>query len=72
MVGNGERLTCDKLCPAVPLRIETHTFVIPCYLLPIEGADVVLGLDWLATLAKSQPILLSLTFLSFITISLSP
>lgn len=52
MVGNGERLTCDKLCPAVPLRIETHTFVIPCYLLPIEGADVVLGLDWLATLGQ--------------------
>lgn len=52
MVGNGDCLTCDKLCPAVPLRIQTHTFIIPCYLLPIKGADVVLGLDCLATLGQ--------------------
>lgn len=50
MVGNGDRLTCNGLCPQVPLKIQDHTFTIPCYLIAIEGADVVLGLDWLSTL----------------------
>lgn len=50
MVGNGDHLTCSNLCPQVPLKIQDHTFTIPCYLIPIEGADVVLGLDWLSTL----------------------
>lgn len=52
MVGNGEHLTCNQLCPKVPLKIHNHLFVVPCYLLTIEGADVVLGLDWLSTLGQ--------------------
>lgn len=52
MVGNGEHLVCKFLCPNVPLRIQGHSIVIPCYLLPIEGADIVLGLDWLSTLGQ--------------------
>lgn len=50
MVGNGEHMTCTTSCPNVPLWIQAHYFEIPCYLLPIEGADIVLGLAWLATL----------------------
>lgn len=52
MVGNGEHLTCDQICPKVPLRLRNHIFSIPCYLLPIQGADIVLGLDWLSTLGQ--------------------
>lgn len=36
----------------MPLRVQTHQFTIPCYLLHIEGADIVLGLDWLCTLGQ--------------------
>lgn len=35
-----------------PYDFKTNPFLIPCYLLPIEGADVVLGLDWLSTLGQ--------------------
>lgn len=52
MVGNGDRLSCIHMCQSVSLRIDTHNFTIPCYLLPIEGADIVLGLDWLSTLGS--------------------
>lgn len=52
MVGNGDRLKCTQFCHKVPLRLQSQTFIIPCYLLPIEGADIVLGLDWLSTLGQ--------------------
>lgn len=38
------------LCPAVPLSIQQYNFEVPFYLLPIQGADVVLGVQWLRTL----------------------
>ncbi|XP_058788145.1 uncharacterized protein LOC131662390 [Vicia villosa] len=50
MVGNGSQLDCCGLCPQVPITLQNHLFFIPFYLLPIEGADVVLGMEWLRTL----------------------
>lgn len=50
MVGNGANLTCTDSCPNVPLWIQNHYFEVPCYLLPVEGADIILGLAWLTTL----------------------
>jgi hypothetical protein len=50
MVGNGSRIQCSGFCPNVPLALQNTTFHVPFYLLPIEGADVVLGLKWLGTL----------------------
>lgn len=47
MVGNGDHIHCTGFCPAVPLSLHSHTFTLPFYLLPIEGADVVLGIEWL-------------------------
>ncbi|PNX96205.1 Ty3/gypsy retrotransposon protein, partial [Trifolium pratense] len=50
MVGNGSHLNCSGFCPNVPINIQNNLFHIPFYLLPIEGADVVLGMEWLRTL----------------------
>ncbi|KAL0444686.1 UNVERIFIED_CONTAM: hypothetical protein Slati_2191300 [Sesamum latifolium] len=49
-VGNGASIPCSGLCPAVPIAIQQQSFCIPFYLLPIHGADVVLGVEWLQTL----------------------
>ncbi|XP_058757747.1 uncharacterized protein LOC131631003 [Vicia villosa] len=50
MVGNGSKLHCSGLCPQVPITLQNNLFTIPFHLLPIEGADVVLGMEWLRTL----------------------
>lgn len=50
MVGNGVYVHCSGSCPEVPLTVLQHTFHIPFYLLPIQGADVVLGVQWLRTI----------------------
>lgn len=50
MVGNGSRIHCSGRCPHVPISLQNTLFHIPFYLIPIEGADVVLGMEWLETL----------------------
>ncbi|XP_058733853.1 uncharacterized protein LOC131605523 [Vicia villosa] len=50
MVGNGSKLQCSGLCSKVPITLQDQLFIIPFYLIPIEGADVVLGMEWLRTL----------------------
>jgi hypothetical protein len=50
MVGNGSHLECTGHCPDVPINIQNNLFHISFYLLPIEGADMVLGMEWLRTL----------------------
>ena len=45
MVGNREQIHCSSLCPNVSVFIQHHNFSIPFYLIPIEGADMVLGMD---------------------------
>jgi hypothetical protein len=50
MVGNGEHLHCTGLCIDTPLTVDEHTFNLSLYVLPIQGADVVLGVQWLQTL----------------------
>ncbi|XP_058757457.1 uncharacterized protein LOC131630720 [Vicia villosa] len=54
MVGNGSHLHCEGICNNVPLVLQKTTFKLPFYLLPIEGADVVLGMAWLRTLGPIQ------------------
>nr|KYP52049.1 Transposon Ty3-I Gag-Pol polyprotein [Cajanus cajan] len=54
MVGNGAHILCQDYCPQVAISFQQHTFQVPLYLLPIEGADVVLGLAWLRTLGPVQ------------------
>lgn len=45
MVGNGSQLNCSSLCPQVPITLQNHLFFISFYLLPIEWANVVLGME---------------------------
>ncbi|XP_019450597.1 PREDICTED: uncharacterized protein LOC109352871 [Lupinus angustifolius] len=50
MVGNGAHIYCTGLCSNTPVRMQNQLFHIPLYLLPIKGADIVLGIEWLRTL----------------------
>ncbi|MCH79917.1 hypothetical protein A2U01_0000678 [Trifolium medium] len=50
MVGNGSHIQCSGLCHDVPITLQNKLFHIPFYLLPIEGAYVVLGMEWLRKL----------------------
>jgi len=50
MVGNGNKNHCSSFCLYVLVSIHTYTFPISFYLLPIEGVDVVLSMDWLRSL----------------------
>ncbi|CAJ2668471.1 uncharacterized protein LOC123905356 [Trifolium pratense] len=47
MVGNGTLLDCNQVCPGVTLHIQGHTFVVDLHILPISGADLVLGVQWM-------------------------
>ncbi|XP_027337502.1 uncharacterized protein LOC113851229 [Abrus precatorius] len=50
MVGNGSIIECHHFCPAVPVWIQGHSFDVDLHVLPISGADVVLGIQWLKLL----------------------
>ena len=50
MVGNGEILKFEGLCSAILVQIQKHVFLVDFYVLPIQGADVVLGVQWLQLL----------------------
>ncbi|CAJ2665277.1 unnamed protein product [Trifolium pratense] len=50
MVGNGDFLHCTGLCADIPITVNKHTFNLSLYVLPIQGVDVVLGVQWLQTL----------------------
>ncbi|CAM8990762.1 unnamed protein product [Rhodiola kirilowii] len=47
-VGNGEELRCEGLSRGVSLTLGGHAFEVDFHLLPIYGADAVLGAQWLA------------------------
>jgi len=43
LVGNGQHLACSRWCPRVPLTIQELTCEVDLYVLPIVGANIVLG-----------------------------
>lgn len=51
-VGNGQAIHCQGFCKAVPIILAGELFHIPMFVLPIHGADVVLGVQWLQTLNR--------------------
>ena len=51
-IGNADFLLFRFQCLQVPLVIQGHTFQLDFYILPIEGPDVVLGIQWLQHLGK--------------------
>lgn len=54
LVGNGEQLPCSSFCPKLPLQLDSHNFLVDLFVLPLSGAELVLGVQWLKTL---RPIL---------------
>jgi hypothetical protein len=50
LVGNGEQLGCTSMCPKVSLFMGSHEFLVDLYILPLSGAELVLGVQWLKTL----------------------
>ena len=61
MVGNGQYLHCNQICTAVSIVIQGIHFIIDLHVLPLCGANVVLGVQWLWSLG---PILTDYTTLS--------
>lgn len=50
MVGNGQHLDCSCICEGVSIQIQDVHFTMDLHVLPIVGANVVLGIQWLKTL----------------------
>lgn len=50
MVGNGQQLDCNSICEAISISIQATEFWVDLYILPISGANVVLGVQWLKSL----------------------
>nr|GMD14187.1 Transposon Ty3-G Gag-Pol polyprotein [Ipomoea batatas] len=51
-IGNGDSLPCNMLCKSTPLKLQDHEFAVNFFVLPIQGPDVVLGVQWLQELGK--------------------
>ncbi|KAJ0044986.1 hypothetical protein Pint_05156 [Pistacia integerrima] len=49
-VGNDDMLLCEDVCRQVSLVLQSTTFSLDLFILDLQGADVVLGVQWLATL----------------------
>jgi hypothetical protein len=50
LVGNGEELDCAFMCHDIQVVLDSHQFVVDLYVLPISGAEMVLGVEWLKSL----------------------
>jgi len=50
MVGNGQQLECCWLCEAVTIDLQPASFTVDLYVLPIAGANVILGIQWFQSL----------------------
>ncbi|KAJ1441605.1 Aspartic peptidase domain superfamily [Sesbania bispinosa] len=50
MVGNGNEIVCKEVCPNVKLDMQGNSFAVDFYVLPIRGAEVVLGVQWMKKL----------------------
>jgi hypothetical protein len=61
MVGNGNNLDCNRFCANVPLLLQSEPFVVDFYVIPLCGADIVLGAPWLKSIG---PVLMDYTSLS--------
>ena len=61
LVGNGSVLDCNQVCPDTTLSLQGHQFTVTFHLLPISGADAVLGIEWLR---QFEPITIDYTTFS--------
>ncbi|RWW52107.1 hypothetical protein BHE74_00041495 [Ensete ventricosum] len=49
-VANSQILKCNQKCPWVKLILQEQDVVADFFLLPLDGFDIVLGIDWLSTI----------------------
>jgi hypothetical protein len=47
---NGEHLQSYNVCKNTAVDIQGKEFMMDCYTLPLEGFDVILGVQWLKSL----------------------
>jgi hypothetical protein len=50
LVGNREVLNCSTMCSNIPLLLGSHEFQVDLFVLPLTGAELVLGVQWVKTL----------------------
>lgn len=50
LVGNGNEVESYNLCRDVAMHVQGHAFTLDLHVLPLCGADVVLGVQWLKSL----------------------
>ncbi|XP_077218748.1 uncharacterized protein LOC143852956 [Tasmannia lanceolata] len=50
LVGNGDRLSSDGSIKQQKVKLSSHDITVDLFVLPLFGADVVLGVQWLAQL----------------------
>ncbi|XP_039120775.1 uncharacterized protein LOC120257362 isoform X1 [Dioscorea cayenensis subsp. rotundata] len=50
MVGNGHALQVEGYIPDLSILVQGNSITLPVYVLPIAGAEIILGAAWLATL----------------------
>ncbi|KAK6144620.1 hypothetical protein DH2020_021440 [Rehmannia glutinosa] len=53
-LGDGKRKAIIGLCSGITLNIGSAQFQVTCYVFPLGGVDVILGVSWLATLGDVQ------------------
>ncbi|GAV84263.1 RVP_2 domain-containing protein [Cephalotus follicularis] len=49
-VANGEQLPCSKVIKKFTLKMQGYVFGIDVFLIPLENYDLILGIQWLASL----------------------
>lgn len=52
MVGDGNSLKVEGKIDQLSIKIQECTLTLPVYLLPIAGAEVIIGAAWLAILGS--------------------
>ncbi|GJX62231.1 ty3-gypsy retrotransposon protein [Tanacetum coccineum] len=51
-IGSRATLMCENVCPQVDLQLQGLDIKVDLYVLPMQGPDVVLGIQWLQQLGK--------------------
>ncbi|GJX34452.1 retrotransposon-related protein [Tanacetum coccineum] len=51
-IGSGESLLCESVCSSVTLHMQGVVMEVDLYVLPMQGPNVVLGIQWLQNLGK--------------------
>ncbi|RZS13089.1 hypothetical protein BHM03_00044621 [Ensete ventricosum] len=64
-VANGQIMKCNQKCPWVKLILQEQDIVADFFLLPLDGFDIVLGIDWLSMIGDIFWNILKLTMKFF-------